>query len=111
MQLQFFTIKKVLSAASTSIFVFEEWGHIALIRSIVFCNSDSVIRTVWFIVKDENDSVAPMGAILFNAELKPNETMQMPDRALNSGDFIIAYSDVADKVSFVADVEIIKIIE
>lgn len=106
--MQFFTIKKVLAAVSTSIFLFDKWEHTALMRSIIFCNSDTVTRKVWFSIRDSDDAAIPLGSILFNLDLLPNETMQMPDRALISGDFIIAYSDVPGKVSFVADIEIVN---
>lgn len=76
----------------------------ATIRSITFCNTDTVDRTFTLHLVASGDTPGAGNMVHPAITIKPNQTIVDDSiRELSTGDFISAFADIANKVSMRVD--------
>ncbi|MBC7426715.1 MAG: hypothetical protein H7321_09290 [Bacteroidia bacterium] len=102
-------IKEILSSTPSVIYRCNNRNNEdELMTSILISNTVGVNSRVWLLIKNNKDTAVNAGAILYGTLLDPNELMDLPNKRLKYGDFVEAYSDNENAISFYADVENIK---
>jgi hypothetical protein len=97
-------VEGVLLAATTATLYTVPALTTAVMRSFTLCNTDSVARTVTVYLVAFGDSPADKNTIYKEIPIAAKETLEDDTlRAMLTGDFISAFADVANKVSFRAD--------
>jgi len=76
----------------------------AVIRSLTFCNNDTVARTITLYLVASGDTPADKNTVLREISIASKETL-IDDtlRVLLTGDKVSAFADVTGKVSFRTD--------
>jgi len=94
----------VLLAASAGTIYTTPASTTATVRSMTFCNTDTVSRTITVYLVPSGGAIGDASTILKTLSILANETI-IDDtlRVLATGDFISALSDAANKVSMRVD--------
>lgn len=107
------SIRALLTATPSTVIYSNSQQRQVYCAAINFCNTDTVKVKVTFGIRNTADILLPIqyGAILYDVELEPSQTLEISDRVLQQNDFIFASANVADKVSLFTNIQIIDDIQ
>lgn len=73
--------------------------------SMIMCNTGSSIYRIYMCITDDVNNPRK-GAIVYGLKMDPNESLSIEDRRIGPNQMIVAWSDVADVMSFSFDIKI-----